>query len=187
MAARTEQAYQQRIADLEKKVAELTATVARLLKNSSDSSKPPSSDIVKPPKPSGPKGGKCRIGGQQGHPRHQRPPFTPEQIGRQPPRGRTSTSISSSFSRTFPYTKPLGFVHAIEQSLYLHRPSLRVLVSLSIPMYRELGQMLYRPLSLASSSWLRVESTRLVKRRQALRERNLAILELYYLFRPHAI
>lgn len=82
MNARTEQAYQRRIAELEAKVAELTAQVARLLKNSSNSSKPPSSDIVKPPKPPAPKGGKHHIGGQPGHPRHQRPPFSGDEIDR---------------------------------------------------------------------------------------------------------
>ena len=71
-----------RITELETQVADLAAQVARLLKNSSTSSKPPSSDIVKPPKPPGPKGGKRHIGGQPGHPRHQREPFAPEQIDR---------------------------------------------------------------------------------------------------------
>ena len=88
MELRTEQAYQQRIAELEQRVsallaqvAKLSEQVARLSKNSSNSSKPPSSDIVKPPKPPAGKG--CgKIGGQPGHPRHQRPPFTPEQIDR---------------------------------------------------------------------------------------------------------
>jgi transposase len=70
-----------RIAELEAKVAELTAQVARLLKNSSNSSKPPSSDIVKPPKPPAPKGG-GKIGGQPGHPRHARPPFSADEIDR---------------------------------------------------------------------------------------------------------
>jgi len=83
----TEQAYQQiirqqqaRIAELEKKVAELSAQVARLSKNSSNSSKPPSSDIVKPPKPPTKDGGKRHLGGQPGHPRHERTPFPPDQI-----------------------------------------------------------------------------------------------------------
>lgn len=83
-----EQWYQRRIAELETRVAELTAQVARLMeevarlrKNSSNSSKPPSSDIVKPPKPPAPQGpGKRRIGGQPGHPRHERAAFPPEQI-----------------------------------------------------------------------------------------------------------
>jgi len=83
----TEQAYKQiirrqreRIAALEKQVAELSAQVARLSKNSSNSSKPPSSDIVKPPKPPTQDGGQRHLGGQPGHPRHERPPFTPDQI-----------------------------------------------------------------------------------------------------------
>ena len=48
------------------------------------SSKPPSSDIVKPPKPKlpGGKGRKRRRGGQPGHPRHVRPLFPPEQVDR---------------------------------------------------------------------------------------------------------
>jgi len=78
---------QARIAELEQLVArltarveELSAQVARLSKNSSTSSKPPSSDIVKPPKPLAPTGGKRRIGGQPGHARHERTPFAPDQI-----------------------------------------------------------------------------------------------------------
>jgi transposase len=68
---------------LRKRNAELEAEVARLRRNSSNSSKPPSSDIVKPPKPAVPPGqSKRRIGGQPGHPRHQRVMFTPEQIDR---------------------------------------------------------------------------------------------------------
>jgi transposase len=82
-----EQAYQRRIAALEaqlraalQRMAELEAEVARLKKNSSNSSKPPSSDIVKPPKPPPPQGGQRKIGGQVGHERHVRAPFTAEQI-----------------------------------------------------------------------------------------------------------
>jgi transposase len=93
VTAKTEQFYIQRIAELEKQVAELTATVAKLLKvnaelkdkvaqlskNSSNSSKPPSSDIVKPPRKSK-SNTQGKIGGQPGHPKHERPPFTPDQI-----------------------------------------------------------------------------------------------------------
>jgi transposase len=83
-----EQWYQRRIAELEAQVAELKIQVARLLeqvaklsKNSSNSSKPPSSDIVKPPKPPAPAGRrKRRIGGQPGHPKHDREPFGPEEL-----------------------------------------------------------------------------------------------------------
>lgn len=62
------------------RIAELEARIARLEKNSSNSHKPPSSDIVKPPPPARRHGKKRRIGGQPGHPRHQRPPFPPDQI-----------------------------------------------------------------------------------------------------------
>lgn len=73
-----------RIAELEAENARLHAEIARLKKDSSTSSKPPSSDIVKPPRPA-PTGGKRRqrrCGGQPGHPRHTRPLFPPEQVDR---------------------------------------------------------------------------------------------------------
>jgi len=75
-------AQEQEIATLRQRVAELEAENARLKKNSSNSSKPPSSDIVKPPKPPRPQGG-GKIGGQKGHRRHERTPFGPEQIDRE--------------------------------------------------------------------------------------------------------
>lgn len=78
-----------RIAVLEAEKARLTAEnerlkseIAKLKKNSATSSKPPSSDIVKPPRPpkSSGKRGKRRAGGQPGHARHTRPAFPPEQV-----------------------------------------------------------------------------------------------------------
>ena len=53
--------------------------IAKLSKNSSNSSKTPSSDIVKPKKPNLPKG-KRKIGGQQGHKKHERPLFTRDEV-----------------------------------------------------------------------------------------------------------
>jgi transposase len=88
---------EKRNAALEAEVVELKALLAQALnriaqleKNSRTSSKPPSSDIVKPPAPgsggSG-AGGRSRgrkkkrsIGGQKGHPRHQRPSFAQDEI-----------------------------------------------------------------------------------------------------------
>jgi len=69
-----------RIAVQEQRIAELEAEIARLKRNSSNSSKPPSSDIVKPPPPPVSGGGKRKIGGQPGHVKHTRTPFTPAQI-----------------------------------------------------------------------------------------------------------
>jgi hypothetical protein len=54
--------------------------IARLSKNSSNSSKPPSSDIVKPPQPRSVQKARRKIGGQPGHAKYERPPFAPEQI-----------------------------------------------------------------------------------------------------------
>ncbi len=66
---------------LEARIAELEGKLARANRNSSNSSKPPSSDIVKPPKPPPPRGRKRRTrGGQPGHPRHERAAFGPEDV-----------------------------------------------------------------------------------------------------------
>jgi transposase len=57
----------------------LRERIARLEKNSSNSSKPPSSDIVNP-KPHSKNGRKRKRGGQLGHKKHSRKLFAPEQI-----------------------------------------------------------------------------------------------------------
>src|SRR6267378_2456295 len=59
---------------LQADIATLRAKVASLEKNSSNSSKPPSSDFIKKPKPK-PKRGKRKRGGQPGHQQHKRDPF----------------------------------------------------------------------------------------------------------------
>jgi len=59
---------------------QLRDQIAVLKKNSSNSSKPPSSDIVCPPKLPLPRGKKRKRGGQPGHRRHQRAPFDAAQI-----------------------------------------------------------------------------------------------------------
>jgi transposase len=76
-----------RIAEQDREIAALKAELARLKKNSSNSSKPPSSDITGPPAASAGGGGnaggqKRHIGGQEGHEKHERPAFPPEQIDR---------------------------------------------------------------------------------------------------------
>lgn len=65
---------------LKARVAELEAQLDSARKHSGNSSKPPSSDIVKPPKAPLEDGGKRKIGGQPGHPRHDRPSFPPDLI-----------------------------------------------------------------------------------------------------------
>jgi transposase len=67
--------------ELHAKVLRLEGQLAAALKNSTNSSKPPSSDIVKPPRGEpGPDASPRVPGGQPGHPKHERTPFAPEQI-----------------------------------------------------------------------------------------------------------
>jgi len=81
----------QRVGELENRLAaalarieDLERQLASAKKNSSTSSKPPSSDIVKPPRPAATDraGHKRRLrrGGQLGHKRHERKPFGPEEV-----------------------------------------------------------------------------------------------------------
>jgi transposase len=58
----------------------LEEKIARLQKNSANSSKPPSSDIVKPHKVIRRLGKKRKRGGQRGHRKFSRQPFEPEQV-----------------------------------------------------------------------------------------------------------
>lgn len=73
-------------APLRARIAQLEAQLAGAKKDSSTSSKPPSSDIVKPPRADAKTGKgrkrKRRRGGQQGHARHERPLFSPEQVNK---------------------------------------------------------------------------------------------------------
>src|SRR3954462_188497 len=74
-------AVQAQLMALQVAFAQLQAQLAAARKDSSTSSKPPSSDIVKPPKPSPPEGqDRRKIGGQPGHPKHDRALFPPEQV-----------------------------------------------------------------------------------------------------------
>src|SRR5215472_5408359 len=82
------QRLQAQLDDLRAQLEDLKAAFARQQEqlaaarnDSSTSSKPPSSDLVKPPKPPPPEGqDRRRIGGQPGHPKHERPAFPPEAI-----------------------------------------------------------------------------------------------------------
>src|SRR5438270_6342749 len=74
-------ALEAELAALKDLVARLGQQLAAARKDSSTSSKPPSSDLVKPPKPPPPEGqDKRTIGGQPGHPKHERVAFPPEAI-----------------------------------------------------------------------------------------------------------
>ena len=69
-----------KIEELQAEVQRLREEVACLKKNSSNSSKPPSSDIVKPQKVRLRRTRKRRRGGQPGHAKHERAPFPDDQV-----------------------------------------------------------------------------------------------------------
>ncbi len=69
----------QQVETLLARISELEDEVAKLKKDSNNSSKPPSSDIVKPKKANR-KRVKRKRGGQPGHKKHSRKPFTPDEI-----------------------------------------------------------------------------------------------------------
>jgi len=75
---------EERLADTQAQLAKAQAELAKARKNSGNSSKPPSSDIVKPKRTSrsaAKKAGKKRKrGAQPGHPKHERTPFDESQI-----------------------------------------------------------------------------------------------------------
>lgn len=74
-------ALQAQVVSLQTALLEVQEQLARARKNSSTSSKPPSSDIVHPPKTPLPDGqDKRTIGGQPGHSKHQRALVPPEQV-----------------------------------------------------------------------------------------------------------
>ncbi len=76
----TVEALQQRAENLQRQVEALKRQVAVLSKNSTNSSKRPSSDdLTKPPSHRRHKG-KRKLGAQPGHPIHERPPFAPDEI-----------------------------------------------------------------------------------------------------------
>jgi transposase len=76
---------QARFDALQALVEQLQKQLAAARKDSSNSSKPPSSDIVKPPKPQPPPGQPRRQpGGQPGHASHQRELFPPEMLASTP-------------------------------------------------------------------------------------------------------
>ena len=70
------------VAALQARLTALESQLAKSQKHSGNSSKPPSSDIVKPRRKPGKRGRpkKRRIGGQPGHDRHERTPFSPDEL-----------------------------------------------------------------------------------------------------------
>jgi hypothetical protein len=74
------EAQQKEIEALKRQVKELAEKIARLEKNSTNFSKPPSPDITRPPKKTDGRDKKRAQGAQKSCKKHERPPFSPEQI-----------------------------------------------------------------------------------------------------------
>ncbi len=70
----------EKLCGLSAQLDEQAKKIAALQKDSSNSSKPPSSDITKPPKKKKDNGKKNQRGGQPGHPKHERNPFSGDEI-----------------------------------------------------------------------------------------------------------
>lgn len=68
------------ILSMQERLETLEKQLARRRKDSSTSSKPPSSDIVKSPKAKAKGGKKRKIGGQPGHQKHEQKPIPPEDV-----------------------------------------------------------------------------------------------------------
>jgi transposase len=82
---RAESAFLRRsLLETQERMEKLELALARALRNSGNSSKPPSSDITKDkgpqPDPGSAPAVKRKIGGQPGHPGHERKAFPPEQV-----------------------------------------------------------------------------------------------------------
>jgi transposase len=79
------QQLQEENAELRRRIAELERDLAAARKHSGNSSKPPSSDIVKPPRRENTRHRVPRkLGGQPGHPKHERVAFPPEAVDATP-------------------------------------------------------------------------------------------------------
>jgi transposase len=127
------------VAPLKARIAELEAEIAKLRKNSTTSSKPPSSDIVKPPRAAGTGGkrGKRRAGGQPHHPRHIRPPFPPEQVDK---------TWLYEWEVTPPGWKPLDRFRIVQQVELLEKPCTATEHRARLYLNLRTGQVLAAPL-----------------------------------------
>ena len=113
---------------LQARVRQLEEKIARLERNSSNSSKPPSSDIINP-RPASRKRGKATRGGRPGHKKHTRQAFTGDQIDKTvihelpsaEVRRRHLTLLDESESALVQVDLPEKFYTVVEHRVRLYR------------------------------------------------------------------
>jgi transposase len=99
-------------APLRERIAALEAELAKAKKNSSNSSKPPSSDLVNRPKPPRKDGQKRKRGGQPGHEQHLRSEFPPEAIDQVVPS--TLACCPDCGGKLRPFERPADVLQQVE-------------------------------------------------------------------------
>jgi len=143
------------IADLLDRVSELELQLAKALKNSSNSSKSPSSDIVKPPKKQVDRRKKAKRGGQKGRKRKLREPLPPERVDEE-----ILYEISDAQVREFKLIPTDQFeiiqhVELLDLPIHVTEHRLRKYLD-GIPDVPELtGQPIFGPRMLAMIGWLK--------------------------------
>lgn len=146
---------------LRQKVAELELALAKATKDSSNSSKPPSSDIAKPKakqqRPGRPK--KRRQGGQPGHQQHLRQPLPPERVNeiiehpiQESDVQRLGLSLTGDFDVVQQIEMPESPVHVTEHRLMIYQDANG---NLYRPDSSDLKGTLFGPRLLATIGWLK--------------------------------
>jgi hypothetical protein len=150
----------EQIEKLTARIGELELQLAKAQKDSTTSSKPPSSDIAKPkPKqrPGRPK--KRRQGGQAGHERHLREPLPPERVNEtieyeieEAERLRLGLTPTGDFDSIQHIELPDSPVHVTEHRLTVYRDADG---NLYVPDCAELKGPIFGPRMLATIGWLK--------------------------------
>jgi len=143
-----------------KRITELELLLAKALKNSSNSSKSPSSDIVKPPKKKIDRRKKAKQGGQKGHQRKLREPLPPERVDEE-----VTYEINDDQVREFKLTPTNQFeiiqhVELLDLPIHVTEHRLREYVNLNgeifLPDVPELrNQPIFGPRMLSMIGWLK--------------------------------
>ena len=147
------------ILELTKRVAGLELQLAKATKDSSNSSKSPSSDIVKPPGKKTDRRRKAKRGGQKGHAKQVREPLPPERVDEQ-----ITYEIDDADIRARELTPTDDFeivqhIELLDLPIHVTEHRLRQYLdgdgNVVLPDVRELGGPIFGPRMLAMIGWLK--------------------------------